>query len=447
MKAALIGHTGFVGGNLLREYPFAGRYHSANIDKIAGAHFDLVVCAGAPAAKWKANQDPLADRANLGRLMAALERLKTQRFVHISTVDVYGQANGVDEDCLPAGATAYGRHRLELEQFVSERFHALIVRLPALFGPGLKKNAIYDLMNNNQIEKIDSRSVFQFYNVRHLWRDIRIAAGAKLSLVHLATEPVSMARGSALRLRPGVGQSSAEQSAALRFADAARGAVRRQRRLCLPQNARAGRIGRVRADTEGAATMRLAISNIAWPAGADAAAAPLLHAHGVEGVELALTKIWPEPLAASAADVRAYRDSWEKQGVRIAALQALLFGKPHLTLFGGEVVRRQTLDYLAGIIERAAWLGAACSGVRLAEEPSARRTKPARGMGALRCRFSASWAASPHRHGVCFCIEPNPSAYGCDFVTTVAEGVELVDAVAEDGFGSSPRYGRHDAGR
>lgn len=191
MKAALIGHTGFVGGNLLRERPFTGRYNSANIDRIGG-HFDLIVCAGAPAAKWKANQDPAADRACLARLMAALERVHTRRFVHISTVDVYGQPTGVDEDFSPSGATAYGRHRLELEQFVRDRFHALVVRLPALFGPGLKKNAIYDLMNNNQIEKIDTRSVFQFYNLRRLWRDIRIAAGARLSLIHLATEPVAM---------------------------------------------------------------------------------------------------------------------------------------------------------------------------------------------------------------------------------------------------------------
>ncbi|MGH7222535.1 MAG: sugar phosphate isomerase/epimerase family protein, partial [Gemmataceae bacterium] len=77
--------------------------------------------------------------------------------------------------------------------------------------------------------------------------------------------------------------------------------------------------------------MRLAISNIAWPAGEDDAVAPLLHTHGVEGVELALTKVWPEPLEAMAAEVRAYRHSWEKQGPLIAALQALLFGKPHLT--------------------------------------------------------------------------------------------------------------------
>ena len=98
--------------------------------------------------------------------------------------------------------------------------------------------------------------------------------------------------------------------------------------------------------------MRLAISNIAWPAGADAAAAPLLRAHGVEGVELALTKIWPEPLDAPAAEVRAYRDGWEKQGLRIAALQALLFGKPHLTLFSDEPTRRQMLNYPQWLTEK-----------------------------------------------------------------------------------------------
>ncbi len=193
MKAALIGSTGFVGGNLLREYPFAVRYHSANIETIRGEHFDLIVCAGAPAVKWKANQDPAADHACVGRLMAALEHVRAERFILISTVDVYGRPDGVDEDCPPTDATPYGQHRLELEQFAAQRFRSLTVRLPALFGPGLKKNAIYDLLNNNQIDKIDSRAVFQFYNVRRLWRDIGLAIEAGLSLVHLATQPVSMA--------------------------------------------------------------------------------------------------------------------------------------------------------------------------------------------------------------------------------------------------------------
>jgi len=180
--------------------------------------------------------------------------------------------------------------------------------------------------------------------------------------------------------------------------------------------------------------MRLAISNIAWPSGADAVMTPLLHAHGVEGVELALTKVWPEPLDVSPDEVRAYRAGWERQGLRIVALQALLFGKPHLTLFDSEATRRQTRDYLAGMIERAGQLGA---GVLVFGSPKNRRRQgqsPAE-TWAIAVPFFRELGSIARRHGVYLCIEPNPPAYGCDFVTTVAEGIKLVDAVAEDGFG------------
>ncbi|HEY7310873.1 MAG TPA: sugar phosphate isomerase/epimerase family protein [Gemmataceae bacterium] len=180
--------------------------------------------------------------------------------------------------------------------------------------------------------------------------------------------------------------------------------------------------------------MRLAISNIAWPAGADAAVAPLLRKHGVEGVELALTKIWPEPLDAPAAEVRAYRDGWEKQGVRIAALQALLFGKPHLTLFGSEPTRRRTLAYLSGTIERAGLLGARAL-VFGSPKNRQRQGLSLVEASALAVPFFRELGRVARQHGVYFCIEPNPPAYGCDFVTTVAEGIELVDAVGEEGFG------------
>ncbi len=38
-------------------------------------------------------------------------------------------------------------------------------------------------------------------------------------------------------------------------------------------------------------------------------------------------------------------------------------------------------------------------------------------------------------HGVAFCIEPNPPAYGCDWVTDAAQAVEVADAVGSAGFG------------
>jgi nucleoside-diphosphate-sugar epimerase len=190
---ALIGSTGFVGSNLLRQCPFEHCYHSTNIDDIRGREYDLIVCAGAPAAKWRANQAPDADRACIGRLCDALRHAWARELVLISTIDVYGRPEGVDEDIAPVEATSYGRHRLELEEFVAAHFLTRTIRLPALFGPGLKKNAIFDLLHNNQVEKLDSRGTFQFYDVGRLWQDIEIARRADLSLVHFATEPTSLA--------------------------------------------------------------------------------------------------------------------------------------------------------------------------------------------------------------------------------------------------------------
>jgi len=192
LTSALIGYTGFVGGNLSRQHAFDCLYNSKNIEEIAGREFDLVVCAGAPAEKWKANQDPTADWQSIERLAKALTKAQVEKLILISTVDVYGNPQSVNEDDEPQNDSAYGAHRLRLEQILSERFSSLIVRLPGLFGTGLKKNAIYDLLHNIRVERIDSRGVYQFYGLDTLWRDIRIAQEAGLSLVNFATEPVAI---------------------------------------------------------------------------------------------------------------------------------------------------------------------------------------------------------------------------------------------------------------
>ena len=193
--AALIGHTGFVGGNLSRQHRFDDCFNSSNIEAVAGRSFDLLVCAGVPSEKWKANADPERDRQNIGRLMAALARVDAGRLVLISTVDVFADPVGVDEESpvVTSGLQAYGRNRRHLEEFVRSHFDASIVRLPGLYGGGLKKNAIFDLLHDNQVAKIDSRGIFQFYGVSRLWSDIEIILEERLPVVHMATEPVSMA--------------------------------------------------------------------------------------------------------------------------------------------------------------------------------------------------------------------------------------------------------------
>jgi nucleoside-diphosphate-sugar epimerase len=195
MTDALIGHTGFVGGNLLRQHPFEALFNSKNIEEIAGRSFDLVVCSGARAEKWKANAEPERDREEIERLMRALMQVNARKVVLISTVDVFLNPVDVDETSpvATAGLHAYGRNRRTLEEMVASRFDGLIVRLPALYGHGLKKNIIYDFLHDNDVRKIDSRGLFQFYNVDRLWGDIRVALDSGLDVVHLPTEPVSVA--------------------------------------------------------------------------------------------------------------------------------------------------------------------------------------------------------------------------------------------------------------
>ena len=192
--SALIGYTGFVGSNLLRQRSFDACFNSTNIDQIAGRSFDLVVCSGARAEKWKANAEPERDQDNIERLTRALSSVNAQKVVLISTVDVFLNPADVDEDSPTpmTGLHAYGRNRRRLEQIVAGRFDAHVIRLPGLYGAGLKKNAIFDLLHDNDIHKIDSRGMFQFYGVNRLWQDIETAMNNDLPLVHLPPEPVTV---------------------------------------------------------------------------------------------------------------------------------------------------------------------------------------------------------------------------------------------------------------
>lgn len=192
-KSALVGHTGFVGSSLKAARDFTHLYNSTNIESIRGEEFDTIVCAGAPAAMWVANAQPDADRRNVQRLMENLRHARARRFFLISTVAVFAVPRGVDENTKieTHNLPPYGLHRYELENFTCEHFaKACIVRLPALFGHGFKKNALYDLLNDNNLEQVPMNGVFQWYNMACLADDLERVA--HLPLIHFAPPPVSM---------------------------------------------------------------------------------------------------------------------------------------------------------------------------------------------------------------------------------------------------------------
>ncbi len=193
MRSALIGYTGFIGSNLAKQYTFTDLYNSENIDKIEGKEFELIVNAAPYSLRWKADLEPEKDWKRINDLIDHLIEVKTKLFVLISTVDVYPDSIGVDEDSkiTEERSRGYGLNRFRLENFIKENFeNSVCIRLPQTFGPGLKKNFIFDLIHDNALDFTHKESKFQWYNLENLWKDISIVIENKLSVVNFAVEPI-----------------------------------------------------------------------------------------------------------------------------------------------------------------------------------------------------------------------------------------------------------------
>ncbi|RZK04958.1 MAG: NAD(P)-dependent oxidoreductase [Flavobacterium sp.] len=244
----LVGHTGFVGSNLLESNSFDYCFNSQNIKDSFGLNPDLLVYSGVRAEKFLANKEPEKDFEIILEAIENIKQINPKQIVLISTVDVYPNPVSVDENTEidVEILQPYGKNRLHLENWVASNFKDhLLVRLPGLFGKNIKKNFIFDLIsvipsmlneakytelyNNDWIvnnytlqengfyklnvledseRKIlkqqfldlgfsalnftDSRGKFQFYNLKNLWNDIHIAQKQGIKKLNLATEPIDV---------------------------------------------------------------------------------------------------------------------------------------------------------------------------------------------------------------------------------------------------------------
>lgn len=245
----LVGYTGFVGSNLYAEGKFDAVYNSKNIEEAYGTNPGLLVYAGVRAEKYLANNAPEKDLELIRQAEENIRKINPEKLVLISTIDVFKTPEMVDENSAvdPEDLHAYGYDRYLLETWVREQFpDALIIRLPGLFGRNIKKNFIYDFIHEipsmlketkfeelaaadpeigryyqrqsngfykvtasgqdrkelkNRFRKLgfsalnftDSRSVYQFYDLTHLWKDMQTALEEGILLWHPATEPLSAA--------------------------------------------------------------------------------------------------------------------------------------------------------------------------------------------------------------------------------------------------------------
>lgn len=196
MVSALIGWSGFVGSNLAAAHEFTDRYNTSNIEQIRGRSYDLVVSAAARADSHRINNEGEQDRAEIDAYVELLGTVDIGKLVLVSTVCIYPGDTSPDETTplSPEGLTPYGANRLHMEQSLAARFDTLALRLPQLYGIGLKKGIVYDLLNDYRVEFIRPEGRFQYYDLRRLWADTQIALDHGLRALNVATPALTSAQ-------------------------------------------------------------------------------------------------------------------------------------------------------------------------------------------------------------------------------------------------------------
>lgn len=188
----LIGYTGFVGSFLMNKLEFNHKFNSKNIHEIPYFEYDTIYCCGISATKWYANLHPKEDLQNINKLLDYLKLVKCKKFILISTIDVYSE-NDVNEDSKPINTDAYGKNRYYAETEITKIFDNYhIIRLPGLFGFGLKKNIIFDLLNDKDV-KLNLNSEYQWYDMNNIFADIEFVVKNDIKLINLFTEPITNA--------------------------------------------------------------------------------------------------------------------------------------------------------------------------------------------------------------------------------------------------------------
>ena len=174
--------------------------------------------------------------------------------------------------------------------------------------------------------------------------------------------------------------------------------------------------------------MRLAISNIAWETTEDEVIAELLARFAVDAIDIAPGKYFPEPAKATDAEIAQVKDWWAQRGIALTGMQALLFGTTGLNVFGSEQSQAALLQHLAGVCRIGAGLGAAriVFGSPKNRDRSGLTDQQALDAAVLFFRKLGDIAQAC---GVTICLEPNPTCYGANFMTTSAETAVVVRAI------------------
>jgi sugar phosphate isomerase/epimerase len=175
--------------------------------------------------------------------------------------------------------------------------------------------------------------------------------------------------------------------------------------------------------------MRLAVSNIAWRVEEAEAALDRLEALDVPGLEIAPGLAFAgeaDPVRPDTAAVALWGSRLERRGLALVSMQSLLFARARASLFGDEAGRQVFVGGMEAAIQLAGRLG--CPNLVLGS-PAARRipdTLDAQHAMSIALDMIGQLGDRCEAIGASLSVEPNPVAYGANFLNTFAETVAFV---------------------
>lgn len=156
-KIAIIGAEGFVGSALCRQAKDKFdlvRVTRSNYDICKNQKYDFVINTAMPSRRFWALNNPKKDVVEtILKTAEIFYEWKYDKFIQISSISAGIQKN------IP-----YGSHKRAAEVIVEKDENAMIVRLGALYGDGLTKSALFDLVNHNHIY-VDIQSEYNYIDV------------------------------------------------------------------------------------------------------------------------------------------------------------------------------------------------------------------------------------------------------------------------------------------
>jgi nucleoside-diphosphate-sugar epimerase len=171
MNISVVGYQGFIGSAIVRAMERRGlRPSCIGRNDLINSKSELIIDCNGNSSKFQTNNNP-----NLGLteiVGAVSERIKQvqkrSRYIYISSGEVYGheQHDSKESDKVKIEELSlYGNFKYQAEELVtSQLLNYLIIRPSGFVGEGLKKNPIFDLLNNSRIF-VHQESEFQFCDV------------------------------------------------------------------------------------------------------------------------------------------------------------------------------------------------------------------------------------------------------------------------------------------